>query len=313
MPRTIPRVVLAGKTQRARQKQRARIRLRDFTIANKTKLRYESAVARILPFLEQHSDLRDLDYIVCEWIELQWARGESIGWIADTLSGLHFFWPEIKGLLRQSWRMFRSWRRVEAPQRAPPMIVNVAKAIIGRAVELGEMAFACLIGLGFHCMLRTEIQYKDLEVSQSCGIISLYSSKSGLRTGTEEAVSIRDSLVLDLLRTATTIHKQSPGQKLWPHSSQFFRNEFRRYLRYFRIMHLELTPYSLRRGGATYLLQCGLPLDVILLRGRWRSLAVARLYLQDGLAQIPHMRLSQVDKDRISSFSQKCPSTAFRP
>ena len=186
------------------------------------------------------------------------------------------------------------------------------KLLFGRAVELGEIAFACLIGLGFHCMLRTgelmAIQYKDLEVSQSCGIISLYSSKSGLRTGTEEAVSIRDSLVLDLLRTALTIHKQSPGQKLWPHSSQFFRNEFRRYLRYFWILHLELKPYSLRRGGATYLLQRGLPLDVI-----WRSLAVARLYLQDGLAQIPHMRLSQVDKDRISSFSQKCPSAAFRP
>lgn len=47
MPRTIPRVVLAGKTQKARQRQRAGIRLRDFTVTNKTRLRYESAVARI--------------------------------------------------------------------------------------------------------------------------------------------------------------------------------------------------------------------------------------------------------------------------
>ena len=74
------------------------------------------------------------------------------------------------------------------------MTTCIAKAIIGRAVDLNNLPFACLIGLGFHCMLRTgellAIQFKDLEISRSSGIISLYSSKSGLRTGTQEAVSI---------------------------------------------------------------------------------------------------------------------------
>ena len=74
-----------------------------------------------------------------------------------------------------------------------------------------------------------------------------------------------------------------------------------------------MKPYSLRRGGATFLLQEGVPLDVILLRGRWKSLAVARIYLQDGLAQIPHLRISKSDAARLSVFSAQCPLTALRP
>lgn len=60
---------------------------------------------------------------------MEWARGAAVNDIADTLSGLHFFMPELKdlkGRLRQSWRMFRSWRRVESPQRAPPLTANMS-------------------------------------------------------------------------------------------------------------------------------------------------------------------------------------------
>ena len=72
-----------------------------------------------------------------------------------------------------------------------------------------------------------------------------------------------------------------------------------------------MKPYSLRRGGATHLLQTGVPLDVILVRGRWRSLGVARLYLEDGLAQIPKLRMSPLDQARLHTYAAQCPTTAF--
>lgn len=91
----------------------------------------------------------------------------------------------------------------------------------------------------------------------------------------------------------------SNGQKLWPHSAQAFRDKFESYMRFFNIEHLKMKPYSLRRGGATFLLQEGLPLDCILLRGRWKSLGVARLYLEDGLAQIPQLRVPINDQIKL--------------
>ena len=59
-----------------RQRKRAGIRLRDFTITEKTRLRYDSAVGRILPYLAAQPNLYDLDAVLCDWIELQWVRGD---------------------------------------------------------------------------------------------------------------------------------------------------------------------------------------------------------------------------------------------
>ena len=107
MPRARPRVVLAARTVEGRKQQRRGIRLRDFTIQERTRVRYETAVGKILPFLEKQDSLQDIDGIVTDWIEMEWARGAAVNDIADALSGLHFFMPELKGRLRQSWRMFR--------------------------------------------------------------------------------------------------------------------------------------------------------------------------------------------------------------
>jgi hypothetical protein len=92
---------------------------------------------------------------VCEWFELQWERGESVNFIADTLSGLHHFWPQIRGHLKEAWRLFRQGRKVEAPTRAPPLTALLARAIVCRAVQKGQLIFACLIAVGFHALLQT--------------------------------------------------------------------------------------------------------------------------------------------------------------
>ena len=64
-------------------------------------------------------------------------------------------------------------------------------------------------------------------------------------------------------------------------------------MEFFELERLNYKPYSLRRGGATHdYMQKGI-LEPILLRGRWHSIAVARLYLEDGLAQLPTLCLPQ--------------------
>jgi O-acetylhomoserine/O-acetylserine sulfhydrylase-like pyridoxal-dependent enzyme len=68
-------------------------------ITPKTKARYESAMGQLLPYLESQKSLSDLDSVVAEWVELQWSRGPPLATIGDCLCGLHFFWPEWRGLL----------------------------------------------------------------------------------------------------------------------------------------------------------------------------------------------------------------------
>ena len=71
MGRTLPRILLAAKSQQERRKRRAGIRLRDYSISAKTRDRYEKAVGRLLPFLEAQKDLTNLDLVLCDYIELQ--------------------------------------------------------------------------------------------------------------------------------------------------------------------------------------------------------------------------------------------------
>ena len=69
----------------------------------------------ILPYLEAQPHLHHLDEVISDWIEWQWVRGESVGLIADALSGLHFYWPEVRGHLRGAWRLFKQWRKNRNP------------------------------------------------------------------------------------------------------------------------------------------------------------------------------------------------------
>lgn len=253
----------------------------------------------------------------CDWIEAQWARGGSVNFIADALSGLHFYWPKLRGQLRTAWRLFKQWRRVEAPSRAPPITVVLVRAIVCRAVEREELDFAVLIALGFHALLRTgellALRFCDLDIDLRCGVVSLQASKGGLRTGSKEAFAVRDACTLNLLDTLWICRRHFPGQKLWSHSAQAFRQQLQSYLHYFRLCHMGFKPYSLRRGGATLLLQQGVPLEAILLRGRWKSVDVARLYLEDGLAQLPCLRIPPNDLVRIQLYAFQSSSTAFQP
>lgn len=246
MARKQPRILLAARTQRERRQRRAGIRLRDFSVTKKTKERYENAVGRLLPFLEAQDDLTHLDFILCDYIELQWAKGESLYFIADGLSGLHFFWPELRGLLRNAWRMFKCWRKIEAPARAAPLTVLLARAIVSRAVQLQDIPFACMVALGFHALLRTgellSIQWKDFEISSICGILSLPKSKSGLRSGAKEAIALRDHLTLQLLDTWKVVYAPCLGDKLWAHSPQRFRDKFKQYLEFFKVSQFEFNP-----------------------------------------------------------------------
>eukprot|EP00435_Cladocopium_sp_Y103_P028366 s1320_g7.t1 len=202
---------------------------------------------------DAQSSLRDLDSVVAEWVEYQWARGAPLALISDCLCGLHFFWPEWRGLLRESWRLFKSWRRIEVPTRAPPLTVVLARAFVARAVHLNRLRLAALIAVGFHALLRTgellELRFCDLEFSEECGVVSLKASKSGLRTGSQEAVALRDPLCLQILDVLFSTTAHHPGDKLWPHSGQAFRLAFKRLVTFFHAETFLFKPYSLRRGG----------------------------------------------------------------
>lgn len=187
------------------------------------------------------------------------------------------------------------------PGAAPALIT---RAFVNLLVDQGEISAAFLIALGFHAYLRTgellRLQFRDLQLGSSSGIVTIRGGKSGLRRNIEEAVALYDELVLQLGQLTRLLpHYVAGASPVWPYSAKKFRDTFAKCVTFFGLEPLEYKPYSLRRGGAThdYILR-GL-LEPILLRGRWHSLAVARLYIEDGLAQMPQLSLSPKVLSRI--------------
>lgn len=70
-------------------------------------------------------------------------------------------------------------------------------------------------------------------------------------------------------------------------SPGFFRTEFKRYLQEFDLSKHQFRPYSLRRGGATWVFQQTGSMEAALLKGRWGSSRVARIYISDALSYLP--------------------------
>lgn len=68
----------------------------------------------------------------------------------------------------------------------------------------------------------------------------------------------------------------------------------------FRIPHDKYSNHSFRRGGASYALHCGLPVDLIKLQGDWKSNACER-YLE------PSFHLRQ----QVATTLGKATSTFF--
>jgi hypothetical protein len=62
-------------------------------------------------------------------------------------------------------------------------------------------------------------------------------------------------------------------------------------------------PYSLRRGGATAVFQQTKSMEAALLRGRWESTRVARLYISDALSYIPSIKMSTHTTLFLQEFS----------
>eukprot|EP00438_Fugacium_kawagutii_P020379 Skav214618 [mRNA] locus=scaffold961:36811:43741:- [translate_table: standard] len=251
----------------------------------------------------------DVSKIAEEWVELKWETGAPLGTVGDALCGLQFYWPDIKASLKPAWRLYRIWRRLEIPCRAPPITAMIVRAFVNWLVDTGELTAAFLIALAFHTYLRTgeflSLTFGDLQLGQTTGVVTVRAGKSGLRNNIDEAVAIYDTFVLQLGQLVQLLpHHTTHRALVWPKSATCFRHLFDKCVSHFQLQQLQVKPYSLRRGGATHDFVLSGLLEPILLRGRWHSLAVARLYLEDGVAQLPQLTLPHPTLSSLCEASQ---------
>ena len=198
---------------------------------------------------------QDLDAILSEYIEHLWSTGEGRALANDTAAGLQDQDPRLRGLLPVSWRLLKAWSANEIPNRAPPFPEVVVHAMAGWALGKGDLSFAISLLLGFYCMLRTG------------ELLGLFSHHISMPKPRQVAV-----ISLGLTKGGKRQGAALSALKL---ESFAFR------------------PYSLRRGGATHWFRHHGSFDKLLVQGRWAAPKTAKIYINEGLAILAELNLSE--------------------
>lgn len=299
----------ARRTRQERQQERKCIKLWDAAITKATQERYFLGLRKLLPELQHVDSVLDLDMVTANWIQKCWEQGDPLHMISDALCGLHHYEPWTKRQLPLSWKMFSTWRKLESPDRAPPLTKPIIYAWAYYAVDHCDFIFAGLLLLGFFALLRTgeilKVTAADILLDASKGIVSLRDTKSGERDNVAEMVSFDDPFTLEVLTALKQLKQQQGLDKvpIWPYSGSAFRDRFKQYAKKFDLLQHKFRPYSLRRGGATHLFQVTGSMEIALVKGRWSHARVARIYISDGLSFLPRMTFTPSARKLLHSWN----------
>ena len=311
--RRLPRVkrgterVLARRTQLERVFARKGIVLRHGALKPSTKAMYQEAFRAMWRWVGRPAPKRiesttAYDALLGEYICQAWEHGLTRGQAGNALSASVAAYPELRGRgkLTESWYLLNCWSRLEVPCRAPPIPALVVVAMAQWMIEQGHADAAFLLGAGFDGFLRTRellsLTWADVQLDSSDkGVISLAHTKIGQRTASFEACVMNDPMVGKLFRLARS--RRTPGTSedfyIFAGSEARFYSLFQAAIEELDLSSFGFRPYSLRRGGATAYFRATGNMPATIERGRWATLRVARIYINDGLAKEVDLRFSE--------------------
>ena len=259
--------------------------------------RYALAATRVLQFWAESdcspNGWEEFDVATSLYLEHIFSEGYPKGFGSDGLAALQHFVPEVAGKLRHSWRLLKSWNKMEPPVRVLPISPLIVLAMSGACVRLGKVHCAAAFLLCFDTLLRPgelySLRKRDFTWAGGKAVVSLRNTKTGQRKGAEEMV-VCQSRVANIWLYRALAHK-APADRLLNCSPKALRNLFFGILEHLAIQgHFSM--YSFRRGGATWHFLHNGSMEGTLLRGRWQSSSTARIYLQDAAATLSHLQIT---------------------
>ena len=265
-----------------------------------TRVRYTKQIRLFFDFIKHNgivtpTTYRDLDCELAAYIDHMYMEGEPIGYAGDLISGMSRFMPGCrpKVPITRSW--FRNWQRETVRSRALPIPIKIMKGLSGIALALERYDLAALVAVGFLCMLRTGEIYslRPMDILfgpklQSAIIFLSQTKTSGPNT---EQTTLEDPCVVRALAKACV--GVPDDEPVYTRHSRFFGEELRWLGSLVNFTHKRFTPYSLRRGGATWHAHRFGSLSHTCIIGRWKHEKTAKVYIDGAAAEWASWRISE--------------------
>eukprot|EP00438_Fugacium_kawagutii_P035175 Skav225826 [mRNA] locus=scaffold2516:55037:59475:- [translate_table: standard] len=288
-------------------------------ISARTLTLYEHEVSQFLSHLALDGrklprSYRRLDQAVADYLNLLYQEGETLtkaGWL---LSGLKRLYPRLRSELAIAQQWYRNWSRHHTPDRATPLTWEIVQGFVGLSLFQHWHSLAIIFLVGFTFFLRTQellsLRSSDFLVDTQDGSTVLRIATSKTSRGAQQSLAIHDPGLADLLQFL--LSKVPPSTRLWSFSLSHFRATFVAFCKFFEVQDHHFVPYSLRRGGATAFYLRSNNLESVMVQGRWKDAATARIYLDDARATLVRMRLSRRSKGLLYRFRRPLSSLVHR-
>lgn len=260
-------------------------------LAKRTVSDYKKAVLQFLLWCESRNeepeDYDELDDLLTDYIHEMYVEKEGKGrqHCANAVFGIQMLLPRSAGYLVVAQRCLKLWSKAHPSVSYPPLTWELAVTVAVQMVRAGYYRFAVATVLGFDCLLRINellslrsddvVDASDSRVGRDYRLMSLRIRKA--KTGTNQSVDVWDGQVKSLLRAL--VGRTKRDALLFPGGDKSYRRVFKACCADLGLSPLYV-PHSLRHGGATRLYLQGVPLENILIRGRWAATKSARRYIQ---------------------------------
>ena len=202
------------------------------------------------------------------------------------VSALQKFCPGRR--LKTSWKVLDAWAVQVPSQQAHPCPQEVALAVTIILFVWGDWLESTAVLLCFVGLLRISEALKlrlcDIFFSMEAGIPVVIFVLGRTKRGKDQKVVIKNGEVVNWIRLVVAQRAAEGASKDMYLLPTTYKRVASRFSKACRALGLpgEWTTHSLRRGGATELLIRQVPVEDIMLFGRWASVASARLYLPRG-------------------------------
>ena len=276
----------------------SRLHLKFAGISARTLTLYRREVSLFFDYLESNEIRRPrsysrMDQCVADYINHLYQEGEALtkaGWL---LSGLKRLYPRIRRELAVSQQWYNNWCRQHIPSRAVPFTWTIIQAFVGLAIEQQWFQVATILLVGFTFFLRTQemlhLEPADFAIDAREGSIVIRLASTKTSHGAQQSIALHDYNLARLLHFL--LQRVGHPGRLWKFSLTHFRTTLNAFCRFFDLHQIGFVPYSLRRGGATDLYTRSRNLEFVMITGRWKDSATARLYLDDARATLVRLHI----------------------
>ncbi|CAE7348123.1 unnamed protein product, partial [Symbiodinium microadriaticum] len=239
---------------------------------------------------------------------------------SETINGVAAARPGVRRSLSAAWDLAFAWLSEEphAHHRALPK--GVLLAILSAALTWGWLLEAGLFALAWAGLLRIGevlaatrrdlVLPRDAAPNTAFALLQIKAPKTRGRAAKHQASHVDPPDIIELLDLA--FGSIPPGSPLWPMSAGTLRRRFKLLQARFGLTssdgsaHFDLS--SFRPGGATWMLHCTENPDLVRRRGRWMSMRVMEIYLQEVEAITYMPSLTDNQRDFLQNMAASFPA-----